>query len=64
MTHRERVKLWDAINTYTKSCGGDPSQDIKTDRCLAVSGVEEVVRQILERARRQEIEETIASVLP
>lgn len=64
MTHAERVKLWDAVNDYAKSCGGNTSSEtIKTDRCVAVSAVETVVREIIDRVRRQEAEDIVASVL-
>lgn len=47
MTNEQRVRLWDAINEYVKSCGGDPSKRVygNTTRQRAVAGVERVVRE-------------------
>lgn len=47
MKHSLRVKLWDAINSYAESCGGDTSA-ATTGSCRmgAVVAVEQVIREI------------------
>lgn len=38
-----KTKLWDAINQYTETCGGDPSKNVQgnTSRQAAVVAVEQ-----------------------
>ena len=46
ITHETRVRLWDAINRYVQTCGGDPSKHVygNTARQRAVAEVEQVLR--------------------
>lgn len=48
MTNEQRVALWDAINRYAQTCGGDPSKHVygNTPRMDAVADVERVVRDV------------------
>lgn len=47
----ERVSLWNAINRYTASCGGDPSHaTISQSRMEAVAAVERTVEGALARS--------------
>lgn len=42
---KRRVALWDAINRYVESCGGDPAKHVygNTARMMAVVEVERIV---------------------
>lgn len=54
----ERAALWDAINAYAETCGGDPSKHVygNTPRQKAVAEVERLVRQVEQRlAGTQEV---------
>mgnify|MGYP003494868936 CR=1 FL=1 len=46
ITHETRVRLWDAINRYAQTCGGDPSKHVYGNiaRMNAVVDVEQVLR--------------------
>lgn len=46
LTHDQRVALWDAINEYVETCGGNPSRHVygNTPRQRAVAKVEAVFR--------------------
>lgn len=48
MTNTQRARLWDEINRYVVTCGGDPSKHVygNTSRMAAVAGVERVVRDV------------------
>lgn len=46
MPSEARVKLWDAINTYTVECGG-VAWSIRTDRQRAVTAVEEAIEALV-----------------
>lgn len=49
-----RVRLWDAINNYATTCGGDPSAHVygNTSRQKAVAEVERALRQAYEAGER------------
>lgn len=51
MTLDEKVKLWDAINTYVTTCGGDPAKHVygNIKRMQAVVDVENIVVEVEER---------------
>ena len=55
----ERVRLWDAINAYVVSCGGDPDRHVygNTRRQTAVAQVEQIVREIRVSVRNEALEE-------
>lgn len=50
-----RVALWDAINAYVVSCGGDPSRHVygNTTRMRAVSDVESAVDEEVSASRNE-----------
>jgi hypothetical protein len=58
MTIQEKVALWDAINQYVVSCGGDPSTHVygNTTRMRAVVTVESIVGGIASAAEYEERE--------
>jgi hypothetical protein len=61
----ERVRLWDAINAYVVSCGGDPDRQVygNTRRQTAVAQVEQIVREIRVSVRNEEREACAAYCL-
>lgn len=47
MTDSERVAMWDAINEYARSCGGDTSKTTVSNRRMdAVAAVERVIAEL------------------
>lgn len=47
---RERLQLWNWINEYVVSCGGDPSdKTVSNRRMRAVSKIESTVFEIADR---------------
>lgn len=46
ITHETRVRIWDAINRYVQTCGGDPSKHVYGNiaRMNAVVDVEQALR--------------------
>lgn len=58
MTMEQRVALWDAINDYVISCGGDVSdQTVTVPRMTAVAQVESVIQSIHPTEERTRSEE-------
>jgi hypothetical protein len=46
----DQVKLWEAVNKYTESCGGDTSNNSISDKRMnAVVDIERAVIEIIER---------------
>jgi hypothetical protein len=64
MRDEDRVKLWDAINAYAITCGGDPSRFVygNTPRQKAVAEIETLVRAVAQAAREEEREACLAGV--
>lgn len=48
MTNAQRARLWDEINRYVATCGGDASKHVygNTPRQVAVSQIEAIIREI------------------
>lgn len=47
MLDYQKVELWDAINKYTESCGGDTSnKTISEDRMNSVVEIERIIQKI------------------
>jgi hypothetical protein len=48
MTRGQRARLWDEINRYAVSCGGNPSQYVygNKPRQAAVAMIEGIIREI------------------
>lgn len=48
MTNNQRARLWDEINRYVATCGGDASKHVygNTPRQVAVSQIEAIIREV------------------
>ena len=48
MTNEQRVRLWDEINRYVQTCGGDPSKRVygNTRRMTAVAEIEKIIADL------------------
>ena len=53
---REKTALWDAVNAYVVSCGGDPAKHVygNTLRQLSVVSVEDAVLAIIRPYRAKQ----------
>ena len=59
-----QVSLWDAINRYATTCGGDPSQHVygNTPRMTAVADTNRVIHNLAARIRADAERETAAAL--
>lgn len=66
MNARERLQLWNWVNEYVVTCGGDPSdlRYARKRREEAVVQVEQTVHEIVERLYREGFPPIVVKVEP